>query len=107
MLLNRVLKVFGNRNELWESAKTLTARLKVLDEGHDPHMLDVAEMLNNVWESVTEVTIAQCWIKSDTWPKGVNIDLINKRGMVSMKNKCGSESELNTRIHIFYEITCE
>ena len=57
MLLQRMLEVFENRSQLREVAKKLAAGLKGLDEVHDPHVLDVAEMLEDVWESVAERTI--------------------------------------------------
>ena len=93
-----------DRSQWQEAAKKLAAGLKGLDERHDPHMLDVAEMLENVWESVTERTIARCWIKSDILPKCVNGDLINKHGKVSGKKNSGLEIEMDKLMDVFKKL---
>lgn len=67
-------------------------------------MLDVAEMLKDIWENVTEETIARYWIKSDSLPKSGNANLITMLGKVSMKKSCVLEAELNTLIDIFKKL---
>ena len=104
LLLQRMLEVFENRSKLRKAAKKLAAGLKGWDKGHDPHMLDVAEMLEDVWESVTERTTARCWIKSYILAKCVNGDLINKHGKVSDKKKSGLEIEMDKVMNVFEKL---
>ena len=49
----------------------LTAGMRGLGEGHDPHMLDVSELVACTWKQVSERTISRCWIKLDIIPVGV------------------------------------
>ena len=56
--------------------------MKGLNEGHDPHMLDVSEMVARKWGKVSERTIAKCWIKSRILPVHFQADLINIHGKV-------------------------
>ena len=37
----------------------------IANEGHDPHLLDGAEMVFDTWKGVTQKTIERCWAKSD------------------------------------------
>ncbi len=32
-------------------------------QGYDPHMLDVANLEKLLWDNVSKMTIARCWIK--------------------------------------------
>ena len=101
IVLSRTLEVFQDRSQLLNAAKDLAAGLKGLEEGRDPHMLDVAEMLENVWGSIEETTIARCWIKSDILPKSVNADLLKKHGKLSMKKNSDPENDLKNLIDLF------
>ena len=51
--------------------------MKGLDEGHDPHMLDVTELLKYAWDDVTVRTVARCWGKANILPRGLQADLVN------------------------------
>ena len=63
-------------------ANKLKRGMKGLDEGHDPHMLDVSEIVARSWENVSERTIARCWIKAHILPMHRQADLVNAHGKV-------------------------
>ena len=55
----------------------LKSGMKGLNEGHDPHMLDVSEMVARTCGEVSERTIARGWIKLHILPVHFQADLIN------------------------------
>ena len=62
-LLQRISANIENRKALREQAKNMKGGTKGLDEGHEPHVLDVCELLSDAWDSISEKTIARCWMK--------------------------------------------
>ena len=53
----------------------MKARMRGLDEEYCPHMLDVADLVKQAWEGMSEKTIARCWIKADILPRAVQEEL--------------------------------
>lgn len=53
-LFKRISATIEHRNVLREGAKKLKAGLKGLYEGHDPHMLDVHDLIFKTREDVSE-----------------------------------------------------
>lgn len=43
--------------------------MRVLCEEHDPHLLDVANIVEKSWSEVSEVTMCRCWVKSNLFPR--------------------------------------
>lgn len=41
-----------------------TGGMKFLEEGYDPHMLDVTRIASESWDEVGQQSIARCWVKS-------------------------------------------
>jgi hypothetical protein len=35
-----------------------------LDEGHAPHLIDVMDILNDVWNEITPLKVKNCWVKT-------------------------------------------
>lgn len=68
----------------------MPAGTKGLDEGHDPHLLDVSELIDEAWDSLTVRTIARCWIKADILPRFMHHELIFEHGKPteSLKREC-------------------
>lgn len=51
-----------------EFSAVLQIRMKVLSEGHDPHLLGIAKIVKKSWTDVTEMTIYRFHVKSDMLP---------------------------------------
>ena len=58
----------------------LKAGMKVISEGHDPHTLDVSELVSRTWKMVSESTIARCWIKTGILPVTAQAELVSMHG---------------------------
>ena len=65
-LLQRFFDIFDTRAILRENA--IKAKMKSgtmgLSEGHTPHLHDVMDILNEVWEEITAESVKNCWKKS-------------------------------------------
>ncbi len=35
-----------------------------LDEGHAPHLRDVMDILNDIWNKITPLKVKNCWVKT-------------------------------------------
>ncbi len=65
-LLQRMLDTYQERQQLCEAAKTTKMRTGImgLDEGHAPHLKDVMDILNDVWNEITPLKVKNCWVKT-------------------------------------------
>jgi hypothetical protein len=61
-----MLDIYQERQQLREAAKTanLKAGTMGLDEGHAPHLRDVMDILNDVWNEITLLKVKNCWVKT-------------------------------------------
>lgn len=61
-----MLDIFEERQQLREAAKTAKMRAGTmgLDEGHAPHLRDVMDILNDVWNEITPLKVKNCWAKT-------------------------------------------
>lgn len=80
LLLNRVTSTIEHREEIRRSSTHLKAGMRGLDEGYDPHMLYVTELVNQAWTKITARTIAWCWIKAKSLPTDMEEGIILKYG---------------------------
>ena len=71
----------------------MKAGMRGLDEGYDPHMLDVADLVKQAWEGVSEKTIARCWVKADILPRAVQGELQSVFGKVRGLKRLDDEYE--------------
>lgn len=67
-LLRRIIENVEHREELQKAALHFKCGTKGIGEGHDPHLLDVAEIVEEVWDSISKRMIARCWLKADILP---------------------------------------
>lgn len=74
-LLSRIKANIKERRALREAAGTLREDMRGLNEGHDPHMLNVAQLVKQAWDEIPERTIARCWVKADILPHAVESTL--------------------------------
>ena len=93
LFLARIIATIEERDEVRAAAKNMKAGMRGLDEGYDPHMLDVADLVKQPWEGVSEKTIAQCWIKADILPRAVQGELPGVFGKVRGLKRLDDEYE--------------
>ena len=89
---NLLLEIIGDietQEQRRKKNEKRPAGMKGLEEGYDPHMLDVARLSDLSWSQVTEETIARCWVKAKVLPEGAQAELQNKSG----KRKAVEKSE--------------
>jgi hypothetical protein len=60
--------------------RKMTAGSMGLAEGHDPHVLDVADMALLAWKDVQQESIARCWLKANILPPMMQAALSNEGG---------------------------
>ena len=51
-----------------------------MQEGYDPHKLDVATMAKKAWEIVSQVTCSRFWIKPDILSAGQEAEINSSEG---------------------------
>lgn len=68
LLLRSFLKDVKPRQQKSDNSSALSRGVRGLAEGHDFHMLDVTHMVRQIWEEVTDMTMARCWVKLDALP---------------------------------------
>eukprot|EP00171_Calliarthron_tuberculosum_P022414 IDg22414t1 len=78
--------------------------MKGMEEGYDPHMLDVARISDRSWDDVTEDTLARCWIKANVLPEVHQADIRNKsrktKEVVKSEANAPTKKDLSTWIEI-------
>lgn len=65
-------------------ANELKACMKGLNEGHDPHILDVSEIIDRTREIVSEKTVARFWIKAGIFTVGTQANLFSTHIKVTL-----------------------
>eukprot|EP00171_Calliarthron_tuberculosum_P003380 IDg3380t1 len=78
--------------------------MKGLDEGYDPNMLDVCDLIFEAWEDVSERTLARCWLKADILPRSTSNKLIGIHGKVKREKKFIEEVDILSIAEIFSKI---
>lgn len=68
LLLKAIVRDLESRRQRRDDSRALRAGMRGLGEGHDPHMLDVARLVEQSWNAVDAVGISRCWIKAEVLP---------------------------------------
>lgn len=79
-MLERVLELFPFRDAIQACNARKTEAFRGLDEGYDPNVLDVAELLCEIWQETSAQSIARSWVKTNILPDICNSSLIAKHG---------------------------
>lgn len=78
-----------------ERSKNRKAGMKGMEEGYDPHMLDVSRLVAASWDDVSVATIARCWRKASILPASHEADILNLHGKIKkrsdVENKAAEE----------------
>ena len=68
LMLTEIARNLENRTELRAQVHQPRAGMRGMLHGYDLNMLDVAKMVQHSWKTVSEMTIARCWAKSNILP---------------------------------------
>lgn len=78
------------------------AGMKGMEEGYDPHMLDVTRLTAKSWNTVTQASVARCWVKAKILPAAVEADINNAWGKTGCKSTAQSAAEI---VNIFSNLS--
>lgn len=82
LFLERTVELMDKREVLRTASKGMVDGTKGILNGHQPHMLDAAEIVHEVWEKCCSETVARCWLKASILPLSVQANLDNAVGKV-------------------------
>ena len=92
------------REALRKAAVNWKAGTKGMDEWYDPHKSDVCDTGLISWESVSEETIARCWLKCDILQPGHEATLLSCHGKVIGTRKLRNDSDYEILLTLFNEL---
>ena len=67
-LLHVMIRNLDNYDQLRQLGAALTAGVRGLDHAYPPNLLDAASLVYQAWDSLTQATLANCWLKADILP---------------------------------------
>ena len=102
--LEKILHAIEERGNLRNAAKGMKAGMKGPDEGRDPHMLDITELLKDAWDDVTVRTVARCWGKDKTLPRGLQADLVNEHGKNTLHGRRALDEDVRKLCTVLSEL---
>lgn len=79
-MLERVLELLPFRDAIQACNMRKSEALRGLDDGHDPNVLDAAELLYEIWQETSAQSTARSWAKTNVLPDSYNASLIAKHG---------------------------
>ena len=63
-MLKKIVGLLEVRADIRQSFKSWKYRSKGVMEGYAPHILDAAEMIDEIWASTDAESLARCWVKA-------------------------------------------
>ena len=72
LLIRAIVEDLETRQQQLDYSTALNQGIRGLSEGHDPHLLDVAKMVERSWAQVTLMTIFRCWVKSTVLSRAIS-----------------------------------
>ena len=67
-LLHIMVKNVENYDQLRQLGAALTAGVRGIDHAYPPNLLDAGTLAHQAWDSLTQATLANCWLKADILP---------------------------------------
>lgn len=61
LLIRSIVKEFETQQKRRDDSEALKQGMRKLAEGHEPHLLEGAKMVERSWAEVTDMTICRCW----------------------------------------------
>lgn len=75
MMLLEIVHDIVTRQQSRDENSALKAGWRGLNEGYDPHMFDVANLVSESWRKISDMTVVRCWIKSKCLPLNIETKL--------------------------------
>lgn len=79
-MLERVLELMSFRDAIQACNMRKSEALRGLDDGHDPNVLDAAELLYAIWQETSAQSMARSWLRTNVLPDRYNTSLVTKHG---------------------------
>lgn len=79
-LLRTILINMETWSERKEANKGLKEAIIVMHEGFDPHLQDVANMVKERWDNLSDRTISRCWVRAKILPVPMDADIAETFG---------------------------
>jgi hypothetical protein len=97
-----MLDIYQERQQLREAAKTAEMRAGAmgLDEGYAPHLRDVMDILNDVWNVITPLKVKNCWVETIL----ISVD---KPGTVANEPEPGTATNVPSTTDYMQQLTDE
>lgn len=67
-MLSTLMTLLPERDSLRAENARLMTGTRGIREGYAPHMLDVSEQVQLIWDKMTQKTVVRCWIKASCLP---------------------------------------
>ena len=67
-LLHIMVKNLENYDQLRQLGAALTTGVRGIDHAYPPNLLDAGTLAHQAWDSLTQATLANCWLKADILP---------------------------------------
>ena len=94
LLIRAIVEDLETLQQRRDDSTTLKQGMRGLSEGHDPHLLDVAKMVEKSWAQVTVMTICRCWVKSAVLPRAMSDELNGTYGRMKNRSKDDDVKEI-------------
>ncbi len=93
-----MVKNLENYEHLRQVGAALPAGVRGLDHTHLPHLLNAATLAYEAWDSLTQATIAICWLKYDILPLLHTVQIRQDTGRYHQQNDASSITDLCTML---------
>ena len=67
-MLHAMVKNLEKYDELRAVGESISAGVRGLNHAYPPNLLDAATIAHEVWESIDQTTLVNCWLKADILP---------------------------------------
>ena len=67
-LIHIMIRNLDNFDQLRQLGSALAAGVRGLDRAYPPNLPDVASLVHQAWDSLSQATLANCWLKDDILP---------------------------------------
>lgn len=97
-MLRQIIHDIEKRQQHMHEGKIIRTGMKGLPKRLDPHMLDVARMVERICSTVSDVTIAWCWVKANVLSTITAAMVTTKFGRMGNASKEASVQEMISQL---------
>ena len=67
-MLHAIVKILERYDELRAIGASIPAGVRGLNHAYPPNLLDAKTIAHEMWESIGQTTLVNCWLKADIFP---------------------------------------